>query len=207
MARLGFEYKVDIEGTDVSGDFSLMPDMIAALEATAIDLLPHKDASRHSVDNGDPDCVQANITFEILEPEEFKGRRIWTYWTIRHTDSENGAYKFGKRMFDKFCRAVHVEYPEDTDDLRLKAFPAKIGRSKGGPKPGGGNYDDKNEIKDFFFTDDRATKPVPEIGVLAGQPVVAKPANDNKPATRPAAAAAAAAAAPAAGARRPWGTK
>lgn len=206
MARLGFEYKVDIDGTEVSGDFSLMPDMIAVLEATAIDLLPHKDASQHSIDNGDPDCVQANVTIEIIEPEEFKGRRIWAYWTIRHTNPENGSFKFGKRQFDKFCRAVHVEFPEDTDELRLRAFPAKIGTSKGGPKPGGGTYDDKNEIKDFFFTDERATKPVPEIGVLANQPAraaPAKPANDNKPAARPTAAAAA----PAAGARRPWGTK
>lgn len=181
MARLGFEHEVDIENT-VSNDFGIMPEMIAGMEATAIDLIQTKD--------NDPEGLQANITFEVLQPDEFKGRKIWAYWTIRHSDPENKGLKYGARMFDSFCRAVHVMKPEDTDELILKAFPAKIGISEGQAKPGGGKYNDKNQISEFFYTDDKATKPVPEIGVIAGgKTPSATPANDNRPAAKPAAAA------------------
>jgi hypothetical protein len=192
MAKLD-NYKVDIDNTENQGggDFELMPEMNAVLEASAIDLR----------DTRDERGTEAVIVLDIVEPEEFKGRKLWAYWIISHQDgAENKRYfKFGKPMFDRLCRAVDVPEPEDTDDLLFKQFVAKIGISKGGDKKDErgavvGKYDDKNEIKTFFYPDQ--SDKYPEIGVIEGG---AKPAaaNDNKPASRPTASRPAAAQAPA----------
>lgn len=180
MAKFGFKYEVDADNTENQGgggDYSLMPEMNAVLEASAIDLEEQTDGG-----------VQAKIVFDIKAPEQYAGRKLWAYWIIHHTDHENKRYaKFGKPMFDRLCRAVDVDSPEDTDDLLFREFTAKVGISKGGPKKDGtGNYDDKNEIKTFFYPDQPES--IPEPAVLGAVPA----ANDNAPAARPAAAAPAA---------------
>ena len=172
MAKFGFEYKVDVDNTENQGggDFEVMPEMYAVLEVSAAELKPTKD------ENG----IQAVLVIDVVEPEQFKGRKMWAYWTIQHNDPDNKQYaKFGKPMFDRLCRAVDVPEPEDTDDLVYKSFVAKVGISKGGDKPGGGKYNDKNEIKTFYYNDE--PDKMPDIGVIAGGATGA-PANDNKPA-------------------------
>jgi len=167
MAKFGFDYKVDAENTENQGggDFEVMPEMYARLEVSAAELKPTKDEKG----------TQAVLVIDIVEPEEFKGRKMWAYWTIQHADGQDNKQfaKFGKPMFDRLCRAVDVPEPEDTDDLLFKTFVAKVGISKGGDKPGGGKYSDKNEIKTFFY-DDEPDK-MPEVGIIGGGA-----ANDNR---------------------------
>lgn len=179
MAGFGFKYEVDVENTEnQGGDFELMPEMYAVLEVSAADIEDTKDSQGK----------QVKLVIDVVEPEEFKGRKLWAYWVIHHEDPENGQYKkFGKPNFDRLCRAIEVSDPEDTDDLLFKQFAAKVGISVGKDDGKGGRYKDKNEIKTFFYPDQPEKMPV--IGVIEGGAKPTRPAaNDNKPAGRPTAA-------------------
>ena len=203
MAKIGNGYEAEFENTEKQGGGGgLLPHMYAKLQAESIDLVKTKD------DNG----YQAEITFEVLEPEEFARRKVWATWTIVHSDGYNHkAYKYGKPMFDRFGRAVGEEITAetDTDDLRFKEFVAEVGIQIGNQKPDGTFYKDKNQIERFYYNDDSAKEPIPELGVIGdgtqgkkrNEPAPA-PANDNRqaPAARPAAAAAG-------GGKKPWGSK
>lgn len=200
MARIGNDYQAEFENTEKQGGGGgVLPHMNALIWAESILLPKTKDEKGY----------QAEITFEIQEPVEFKGRKFWAYWTILHPDGyQLGAYKYGKPMFDRFGRAVGEEISAntDTDDLIFKTFVAEIGIQIGNPVPGkpGEFYKDKNQIERFYYTDDAAKEPIPELGVIGdgtqgkkrNEPVAANDnrrpaANDN---ARPAAAASSAAA-------------
>ncbi|PKA40420.1 hypothetical protein CWR43_27965 [Rhizobium sullae] len=192
MAKIGGDYVAEYENTEKQGGGGgILPHMYAKLQAESIGLPETKDGKGY----------QAEITFEVLEPEEFKGRKFWAYWTILHSDGyQFGAYKYGKPMFDRFGRAVgeQIDGNTDTDDLVFKSFVAEIGIQVGNANPSGGFYKDKNQIERFFYTDDAAKEPVPELGVIGDGTQGKKrneapaPANDNRqPAARPAPAAAA----------------
>lgn len=187
MAKFGFDYQVDVENTESQGgDFEIMPEMYAVLEISAAELKPTKD------ERG----VQAALVIDVVEPEQFKGRKMWAYWTINHQDgADNKQYsKYGKPMFDRLCRAIDLAQPDDTDDLLFKTFTAKVGISKGTD-----GHKDKNEIKTFYFPDE--PEKIPAIGIIEGarpatpasRPAAARPANDN--------------AAPRAAGAKPWGAK
>lgn len=184
MAKIGFGYKVEEENINGGGDYDIMPDMYAVLEASACDMEIQGDPEA-------PDYVEVKLAFDIVEPEQFKGRKIWAYWPILDNirGAENKRFsKFGKPMFDRLCAAIDLKGdPDDTDELLFKQFVAKVGTNVGGDDGKGGKYKDRNEIKTFFFPSKPET--YPEIGVIAG--AAKQAANDNKPApaARPAAAA------------------
>lgn len=203
MAKIGNDYAAEFENTEKQGGGGILPHMYARLQAEAIALPKTKDEKGY----------QAEITFEVVEPEEFKGRKFWAYWTIVHPDGyQLGAYKYGKPMFDRFGRAVGEEITAetDTDDLLFKTFVAEVGIQIGGKKDDGTFYKDKNQIERFYYSDSDAKEAIPELGVIGdgtqgkqrnpegGAPAAA---NDNRPAAsaKPAAAAT--------GGRRPWGAK
>ena len=201
MARIGNNYQAEYENTEKQGGGGLLPHMYAALEAETIELTETKDNRGY----------QAAVTFQIIEPVEFKGRKLWAYWTIVHSDGyQHGAYKYGKPMFDRFGRAVGEEITADTDtdDLLFKSFVAEVGIQVGNKKPDGTFYNDKNQIERFFYTDDNAKEPIPELGVIGDGTQGKKrnepeAANDNRPAPAQQAASRPAAAA----GSRPWGKK
>jgi hypothetical protein len=213
LAKIGNNYEAEFENTEKQGGGGgILPHMYALLQAESINLPDTKDSKG----------VQAEITFEVIEPEEFKGRKFWAYWTIVHADGyQFGAYKYGKPMFDRFGRAVGEEITAntDTDDLLFKSFAAEIGIQVGNAVPGkpGEFYKDKNQIERFYYTDANAKEPIPEFGVIGdgtqGKKRNEAPAaaNDNRAARAPAndnrQAAAAPAAAAVGAARRPWGSK
>jgi hypothetical protein len=204
LAKIGNNYEAEFDNTEKQGGGSgILPHMYARLWAEAINLPQTKDGKGY----------QAEITFEVMEPEEFKGRKFWAYWTIVHPDGyQLGAYKYGKPMFDRFGRAVGVEITADTDtdDLVLKSFVAEVGVQIGNANPAGGFYKDKNQIERFFYEDANAKEPVPELGVIGDgtqgkKPNEAGAANDNR---APAANDNRQAPAAAAGEKRmPWGAK
>ena len=208
MAKLNFDYKVDTD-TDKQG-------------GGGGDILPHMYARIHAesatpTDTKDEKGTQVELTFEVVEPEEFAGRKFRAYWTVAHADGfQHGAYKYGKPMLDRLVRATGNDADEfsrdpDTDHLLFKSFVAEIGIQVGNKKPDGTFYKDKNQIERFFFDDAGATVPVPELGVIgdgtqgkkrneaANDNVQQRTgANDNVQAQRPAAAATGS---------RPWGQK
>lgn len=206
MARIGNNYSAEFENTEKQGGGGgILPHMYALLQAESIELPKTKDEKGY----------QAEITFEIVEPEEFKGRKFWAYWTIVHPDGyQLPAYKYGKPMFDRFGRAVGEEITADTDtdDLLFKTFVAEVGIQIGNAKGDGTFYKDKNQIERFFYNDGNAKEPIPELGVI-GDGTQGKKRNEDKPAAandnrrttasndnKPAAAAAGTT-------RRPWGAK
>lgn len=195
MAKIGNGYQAEYENTEKQGGGGILPHMYASLQAESIVLSETKDNKGW----------QAEVTFEVIEPAEFKNRKFWAYWTIVHSDGyQFGAYKYGKPMFDRFGRAVgeQIDANTDTDDLIFKQFVAEIGIQIGNANPSGGFYKDKNQIERFFYTDDNAKEPIPELGVIGdgtqgkkrNEPVAANDnrapaANDNRAASKPAAAA------------------
>lgn len=205
MAKIGNNYEAEFENTEKQGGGGgILPHMYALLQAESIELPKTKD------DRG----YQAEITFEVVEPEEFKGRKFWAYWTIVHPEGyQLGAYKYGKPMFDRFGRAVGEEITADTDtdDLLFKTFVAEVGIQIGNANPAGGFYKDKNQIERFFYNDANAKEPIPELGVI-GDGTQGKKRNEDRPAAndnKPSASAAPRQQAAAAGGagRKPWGSK
>ncbi|MEZ2132511.1 MULTISPECIES: hypothetical protein [unclassified Sinorhizobium] len=205
MAKIGNNYQAEYENTEKQGGGGdVLPHMYARLQAESINLPDTKDGKG----------TQADITFEIIEPAEFARRTFREYWTIVHADGyQNGSYKFGKPRFDRFGRAVgeEITHETDTDDLIFKSFVAEIGIQIGNANPAGGFYRDKNQIERFFYDDDNAKEPIPELGVI-GDGTQGKKRNEAAPAAandnrqpaqqqqRPAQAAAATGS-------RPWGKK
>lgn len=191
MAKLGFDYEVNVENTEKQGGGGLLPHMYARIWAETIEFVPTPDGKG----------TQAAMTFEVQEPEEFKSRKFWSYWTIQHEDGfKYGQYKYGKPMFDRFARSVDVDVNADTDsdDMLFKSFVAEVGIQIGGPnaKKPGEFYKDKNQIEHFYYSDAGAKEPIPELGIIgdgtvAAPPVKATPAaaNNNRPAATPAASA------------------
>lgn len=193
MARLGVQFEATQEETEnQGGNYEPLPNMYAELWATAMDLEDTKDNKG----------TQAAITFEVTAPEEFKGKSFREWWVIDHADgsNNNSFWKFGKPRLSRLGRAVGVVIgPDtDTDDLTFKTFVAEVRYEPERPDGKGGTYKAKNQINKFFYNDEQARDPIPELGVIGdGKP--AAPANDNRPAARPAQQAAAPTAR-----ERPW---
>lgn len=195
---IDFDYEINTD-TDKQGGGGIVPHGYYRVWAEAIEFPQTKDGKGR----------QAAITFEIQEPAEFKSRKLWSYVTMIHSDEfKNGAYRYGKPFFDRFCRAVQVvvEKGTDSDELLFKSFVVEIGIQPGQAKNDGSGefYKDKNQIEKFYYEDDDAKEPVPELGVIGDGTVApkatTKPAsNDNK------APAAKQEAAPAK--KLPWGKK
>ncbi|MFC3206843.1 hypothetical protein [Aquamicrobium soli] len=172
MANLGVKFEATTEETEnQGGSYEPLPHMYAELWATAMDLDDTKDKRG----------TQAAINFEVTAPEEWKGKSFKEWWTIDHADgsANNSYWKFGKPQLSRFGRAVGVKIgPDtDTDDLTFKTFVAEVNYQPERPDGKGGTYKAKNQIGRFFYTDDAAKEPVPELGVIEDKP---KPANDNR---------------------------
>jgi hypothetical protein len=208
MAKLDFDYKVDSDtDAQATGGGGILPHMYARVQVESATPTPTKDSRG----------TQVELTFEVVEPSDFAGRKFWAYWTVAHADEyQNGPYKYGKPRFDKLVRATGNDADEfardpDTDHLLFKTFVVEIGIEIGSPNPTGGFYKDKNNVQNFFFEDAGARVPVPELGVIGdgtqgkkrNPAPAAAPANDNRPAPAPVRQAAA----PAAGGSKPWGKK
>ncbi|WP_210239503.1 hypothetical protein [Mesorhizobium sp. B2-2-4] len=195
---IDFDYEINTD-TDKQGGGGIVPHGHYRIWAEAIEFPKTKDEKGR----------QAAIIFEIQEPVEFKNRKFREWWTMIHSEEfGNSSYRFGKPAFDRFCRAVQVvvERGTDSDELLFKSFVVEIGIQPGnGTDANGKPYQDKNQIRKFFYEDDQAKEPVPELGVIGDGTMPAKaaskPANDNK------AVAPAANAAPAAAKKTPWGAK
>jgi len=184
MAQLGQRFDASAIDTE-SRDYEELPNGIYQFETTVAEIKPTKDG------NG----TVLKITDTVLAPEAYRGRLLSSNINIENQNAQ--AQEIGQRDLAKRCRAMGLTGIDDTDELRLIAFTAKIGLGKPSKD---GQYPARPEIKEFYYPD-QGNIPEPEVAAPA--------ANDNRPAPRvatPAARLAPAAATPAKTAN-PWSKK
>lgn len=128
------------------------------LEVSASEVKPTSKGTGHIL----------KLTIDVLAPEEFKGRKIFTNMNVANDNPV--AEKIGKEDLAKMCRAIGISTITDSEEMHFKKFSAKVGLEK--PQPG---YDARNKIIKYHFPDEGA---IPEAKVSDVQPA----ANDNRPA-------------------------
>lgn len=181
MAQLGQTFDPTSHDTTQT-EYSTLPLGIYKLEVTASDVVPTKAGTGTIL----------KLTYDAIEPEEFKGRKIFANMNIENQNAV--AQQIGQKELASLCRAIGLSDLSDSEELHFHAFTAKVGLEK--PQEG---YAQRNRIVRFYFPDEGN---VPEPAIDAEQP---KAANDNRPAARPAQQAAQQqAAAGGAAKKRPW---
>lgn len=197
MAVLGIRIEATEEGT-TQRDFTNLPNGVYDLWMETLDPIEK--------DRGTPQHkITVKAAAEVVAPEEYKGRKIFVNYNVCHPNAD--AQRIGNDQFQRLLRAVDRQEfgdEEDLDVLRFVTFRATVGMGKDSKEKnadGSPVYPARNEIKRYWFPDQGNA---PEIGITG--PAPAKPANDNRPATRPAANQNAAGSG-GGGARRLWGSK
>lgn len=186
MAQLGQKFNATEHETE-QNDYPELPNGIYQLEMTASDVVPTKDGKGTIL----------KTTFDVVAPEEYKKRKLFNNYNLENSNPD--AQRIGQAQFASLCRAIGVDEVDDTEDLHVRTFTAKIGLGKPSKD---GQYPARAEIKTYYFPD---TGNIPEPAIDANQPAAAPasvtraqaPANDNRQQ----------AAAPATAAKRPWGSK
>lgn len=193
MARIGVRVEATEENTQ-QRDFGNIPNGDYLLEITASEVREKNEGTRDH-------AINLSVTIDVIEPEEFKGRKIFGNYNLQHPKDD--VQRIGQQQFACLLRALGMsEAPEDSEELHLVSFTAKIGMgrdSKEKNADGTPKYAARNEVKKYYYPDQGD---IPQPSIDANQPAAAPAAaNDNRQAAaRPAAAAAT-------GARRPWGAK
>lgn len=203
MAKFGVSIAVTEESTEQRPEYSLLPNGVYRLEISSAEVKRKNEGTPQ-------ESAGFKCTFDIIEPEEYKQRRIFWYYNLVNPSPK--AQEIGQREFSQLRRALgfgdvdsEMEEDEVIDEMRMVAFTAtvKTGKPQYEKKPNGeivkdaeGNpvvkYEAQNELARYWYPD---LNDAPPIGVTA----VA--ANDNK---RPAAAAKPAAVAAKPAGSKPW---
>lgn len=185
MAVLGSKFNAHDHDTEQRGDYEELPNGVYALEIEASDVAPTKAGTGTIL----------KTTSVVLEPEDFKGRKLFTNYNIENPNSQ--AQEIGQRQFASLCRAIGITEVEDSEQLHFHRYVVKV---KLGKPSKDGLYPARAEIATYFFPDQGI---VPEPAIDETQPARGlAPANDNRPASRPAAQQQAAAGG--AAKKRPW---
>jgi len=192
MAKFGVNVATTEEGTAQRPQYENLPDGTYHLQMEAGEIVEKNEGQAdHS--------IMLKSTFEVLEPEEYKGRKLFGNYNLKNKSEI--AQKIGNEQFQCLLRAVGIEgvtEDSDTDDLLFIGFTATVGLGKDSKEKkadGTPAYPGRPEIKRYWYPD---MDDAPALGVTA--------ANDNKPAanTNTRAAAPASKPAPAAAGNRPW---
>lgn len=184
MARLGTAFDATQHDTEQRAEYAELPNGIYKMEVEASDVAATKDG-RGTI---------LKTTNNVLEPEEFKGRKLFNNYNLENPNAQ--AQEIGQRQFASLCRAIGVNSVEDSEELHYRAFTVRVALGKPSKD---GQFPARAEIKRYYFPDE-GDLPEPAIDVNQPRPAAA---NDNKPApaqqaSRPAAAATG---------NRPWGKK
>lgn len=159
MAGLGLKFDPTAHETE-QRDFENLPDGIYVLEVTSSDVKSENDKTL------------LKVTYDVIEPEQYKGRKIFNNFNLMHPSSQ--AQSIGLSQFASLCRALEItEEVNDSEELHFKAFTAKVGLGKPSKD---GQYPARNEVKKYFFPDE-GNLPTPEI---TGPVTKSAPANDNR---------------------------
>lgn len=169
MASLGKSFNPTEHDTEQRGEYENIPDGDYKLEVSDADVKISGDGSQRK--------VGLKVTYDVLEPEDYKGRKVFDYFNLEHPSAE--AQRIGQSQFASLCRAMSISDPvDDTDQIKFIAFSAKVGLGKPSKeKDANGNpaYPARNEIKRFYFPDE-GDVPAPKANPRPAA------ANDNRPA-------------------------
>lgn len=196
MASIGVRIDPTQHDTDTQrGIAENLPNGTYRLEVDSADVKVSGEGSQRK--------VGLNLTINVLEPEEYKGRKIFNYINLEHPTAK--AQEIGQADFAKLCRAIGIDHaPDDTDEIVYIAFTADVGLDKPSEEKdsdGKPKYPAKNEIKKYYYPDQGEVPPAKASPRPANDNAASKAtANDNKPA-------ASAPAAASGGTKRPWGKK
>jgi hypothetical protein len=127
------------------------------------------------------DGTMLKLRYSVIEPEEYKGRLIFGNINLENPNSI--AQEVGQKFLASLCRAIGLSEIEDSDELHLREFRAKVGLgkpSKDKNPDGTPKYPARVEIRKLYFPD---ADDMPEIGITAPTAATPKPANDNRPAS------------------------
>jgi hypothetical protein len=173
MAKLGFKVQVTEEDTEQRPQYEDLPNGVYVIEAHSADVVRENEGTPQQK-------TTVKIVNEVVEPEEFKGRKLWVNYFTEHPSDK--AQEIGYRKFQCLLRAVgigEVNEDSDTDEILFKSYVVTIGMSKPSKEKnpdGSPVYPPRNEIKTYWYPDqDNA----PDIGVTGPAPT--KAANDNAP--------------------------
>lgn len=183
MAKLGSSFNASEQDTTQT-DYANLPNGNYKLEVEASE-----------VKEGDEGRITVKTTINVLEPEAFKDRKIFNNYNLSNPNQQ--AQEIGQRQFAMLCRAIGVNEVEDTEDLHLLPFMARIGLGKPSKD---GQYAARSEIKKYFYPDE-GDLPDPEID--ENQPVAAPVPKPKPVPSRPAPQAASLVNKSA----KPWGAK
>lgn len=195
MAKFGVSVTATEEGTAQRPQYENLPNGNYLIQMEAGEIVEKNVGQQdHS--------IMLKSTFEVLEPEEFKGRKLFGNYNLKNKSEI--AQKIGNEQFQCLLRAVGIEEvteDSDTDDMLFLSFVATVGLGKDSKEKnadGSPQYPGRPEIKRYWYPD---MNDAPALGVTGP----AKPANDNRPAANTNARAAAPAAT--GEVERPWKSK
>lgn len=163
MARLGTTFDATSHDTS-QRDYEELPNGVYRLEIDASDVTPTKDG-RGTI---------LKTTMTVIEPEAFKGRKLFSTYNLENPNAQ--AQEIGQRQFASLCRAIGVNEVEDSEELHLIGFTAKV---KLGKPSKDGQYPARAEIARYYFPDEGD---IPEPAIDENQPASARQpaANDNR---------------------------
>lgn len=193
MASLGKKYVAGDTSTE-QRDYEDLPTGVYKLEIEATDVVK-------TGEEDNPTGKGLKYTASVIEPEELSGRKFFGFINLENINAT--AQEIGQREFACLRRACSLDEIENSEDLHFIAYTAKLGMGKPSKKKnpdGTPMYPARLEVKRYYFPDEGN---VPEPAIDENQPTrVQAPANDNRPAARPAAQQQAAAGG--AAKKRPW---
>lgn len=198
MAALGKAFDATEHDTTQREYAGELPNGIFRLEIEASEVKP--------TSKGTGTYLATTVT--VIEPEEFKGRKIFNNNYNLENDNPK-AQEIGQKQFASLCRAIGIQSVEDSEELHFRAFVAKVGRGKPSVGNDGKSYPGRAEIKRYYFPDEE----MPEIAIDEIQPAeeeaqAPKAANDNRaPAANDNRQASPAAAAAKPAGSKPWGAR
>lgn len=191
-----FDTGIDISEVDRSADQSreLLPWGDYLMELIAID------------QKRDGNNVAHSYTYEVIEPEQFRKRRVWD-WIDLQNDAE-WKQKKGQARIANLCDSIGYDpvqegILDDDDNLMFRAFMAKVVQEPGGTSRAGKDFKAKNVVDRFYKPADKDAPSAANIYEHQPELPASKsaPANDNR---RPAANQNQPAQQQAAAGSRPW---
>jgi len=188
MAALGKKFDATAFDTEPQ-EYELLPEGIYRLEIIASEV-KEEDGNK-----------QVPITIGVIEPEEYARRQIRLWIDYEHSDADKQAR--GQRELAQICRAVGVNDPENTEELHLIGFTAKVKKGTAGVSKAGNPYKARNSITRYYYPDE-GNAPEPFVDAAAAAAPARQPAANNN--RQPAANQNPAPPAKAAGSK-PWGAK
>ncbi len=212
MAKFGLNIAISDIDRSVGKSYELLPDGHYVLELSAID------------DKTEGNYVSRSYTYEVQEPEEFKGQRVWD-WIDLGIDGVDPTWKEdkGRARLSQLCDAIGYDVEtegvelsngtrvlDDDEVLLYRQFLATVKRFPAGVSKAGKPF--KASAKAVELWDPKSPKCPEGPSIFAHQPVIATEAPTPAPASAPAARPAAARpandnAAPRAAGAKPWGKK